>query len=338
MRRRVWIGEHDIIDEDLRQRISSILVGRLDVIAADARTIFPQSAGAGDGDEPVALAGPLLCRLIAIAVERPIDADDIDIAALRTLAVARGVAIRDLFALAYQLERAALDELALDQEIGVTSERWAAVAQLVRRASFEVLGALTAQSAAGPGAESILDRATTLHTRALFDTVLAKEADRAGRFGYAIALVIFDVDRLGDLNERHGRVVGNRILEHLGVLIRQYFRQHDWVARDADDAVAVLLTRTDADHADELADKVRTTVEDRLAFTDGRTGAKVAVTVSAGVVFIAGEAGTLIEPERMRLDAAAALDRAKQAGRNRVVRVEASASASRTPPHSSPSV
>jgi diguanylate cyclase (GGDEF)-like protein len=121
------------------------------------------------------------------------------------------------------------------------------------------------------------------------------------------------------------------------VLVRQYFRQHDWVARYGDDAVAVLLTRSDADHADELAEQVRTTVEQRLSFTDHRNHEHVTVTVSAGVVHLAGTAGTLIDPERVRLDAETALQRAKQLGRNRVVFVDGLASASRALPHSSPS-
>jgi diguanylate cyclase (GGDEF)-like protein len=148
--------------------------------------------------------------------------------------------------------------------------------------------------------------------------------------------VVFDVDRLGELNERHGRVIGDRILERLGVLIRQYFRQHDWVARHGNDAVAVLLSRSDADHADDLADKVRTTVEERLSFTDHRTNDRVAVTVSAGVVHFGGAAGSLVDPEQLRLDAETALHRAKELGRNRVVRVEGSASASRALPRNSP--
>ena len=94
---------------------------------------------------------------------------------------------------------------------------------------------------------------------------------------------------------------------------------------------------SDADHADELADKVRTTVEERLSFTDHRTNDLVPVTVSAGIVHIAGTGGTLVDPEQLRLDAETALQRAKELGRNRVVLVEGSPSASRALPRNSPS-
>ena len=65
----------------------------------------------------------------------------------------------------------------------------------------------------------------------MFDAVLAKELERAGRFGDAVSLILFDVDRLSTINKQHGYGVGDRMLERLGILIRQYFRQHDWVAR-----------------------------------------------------------------------------------------------------------
>lgn len=336
MRRIDQIGEHGLIQDDLRQRISSTLLQQLDVIASDASAIGPQTSSSGGAEEASRVA-TAVAALVARAIHRGrLDADDGEIGSLRALAVERAVSLEDLFTLTYHVERAMLDELAIDADMGVPTEAWPGVTQLVRRGAFDLLVALAAQSASEAGDAALVDRLTSLHTRRLFDTVLLKEADRAGRFGYALALVIFDVDRLGELNGRHGRVIGDRILERLGVLIRQYFRQHDWVARHGDDSVAVLLTRSDADHADDLADKVRVTVEERLSFTDHRTNDRVAVTVSAGVVHFGGAAGSLVDPEQLRLDADTALQRAKELGRNRVVRVEGSASASRALPRSLP--
>jgi diguanylate cyclase (GGDEF)-like protein len=333
------IGDHGSIEYDLRQRVSSALLPRLDVISADAVAIFPQAAASvSSGDQAIGVAEALARQLIRVIDTGRPDPDGGGLSELRAMALARAVSIEDLFALAYHVERSMLDELALDPEIGVTSEAWPAVAQFIRRGAFDLLGAIAAQSASEAGSAAMVDRLTTLQTRPLFDTVLAKEADRAGRFGYALALGLFDVDHLSALNERHGRVIGDRILERLGVLIRQYLRQHDWVARHGDDSVAVLLTRSDADHAEELADQIRTTIEERLSFTDHRSGTRVPVTVSVGVVHISGTAGMLIDPEQLRLDAETALRRAKELGRNRVVREESSASASRALPRSWPSV
>ncbi len=84
---------------------------------------------------------------------------------------------------------------------------------------------------------------------------MAKEVERAGRFGYEISLILFDVDHLSAINQEHGYGVGDKILERLGILIRQYFRQHDWVVRYSEDSIAVLLSRTDAEDASVLAER-----------------------------------------------------------------------------------
>jgi diguanylate cyclase (GGDEF)-like protein len=94
------------------------------------------------------------------------------------------------------------------------------------------------------------------------------------------------------------------------------------VARYSEDSIVVLLSRTDADHASELAERVRATVEDRLGFTDHRSDRAVAVTLSAGVINVQIAIGDVVDPARLLSDAEAALDRAKQLGRNRVERVD----------------
>jgi diguanylate cyclase (GGDEF)-like protein len=244
------------------------------------------------------------------------------VADLHRVMLERGLSAERLFTFAYLTERTALDELALDDALGATSEPWPLVAQLVRRGSFDLLAAYTERVRLEPTQAAVIDKLTTLHTRPLFDAVLAKEVERAGRYGYAISLILFDVDHLSRINQEHGYGVGDRILERLGILIRQYFRQYDWVARHSEDAIAVLLSRTDAVHANSLAERVRATVEDRLGFTDHRSDRAVKVTLSAAVINVQPVVGNVVDPERLLTDADAAVNRAKQQGRNRVERVD----------------
>ena len=144
------------------------------------------------------------------------------------------------------------------------------------------------------------------------------------------------MDQLSAINKQHGYGVGDRILERLGILIRTYFRQHDWVARHSEDSIAVLLTNTDAEHANDLAERVRATVEERLGFKDHHTEIAVVVTVTAAVLSVQVSVGDMIDPERLLAEVEAAVDRGKRAGRNRVERVEGYP-INRTLPHSSPS-
>jgi diguanylate cyclase (GGDEF)-like protein len=154
--------------------------------------------------------------------------------------------------------------------------------------------------------------------------VLAKEVDKAGRFGHALSIIMFDVDRLSAINEDFGYGVGDKVLERMGILMRTYFRQHDWVARYSEDVMVVLLAQTDPDRAVELAERVRHTVEERLWFTDHRTDRQVPVTVSAAVVNVPVSLGDVIDPERLLQIGEAAVERAKRNGRNRVETVDGS--------------
>jgi diguanylate cyclase (GGDEF)-like protein len=312
-----------IIQQDLREQISSILLDRADVVTADVVAIFPYSGGEALDSECCQRLGHLLTRLLAFGVrDGRVDSRGAFIANLHRIVIERLLSMERLFTFAYLTERTALDELALSETIGATSEPWPLVAQLVRRASFDLLGAYAERALLEPTEMAVVDKLTTLHTRPLLDAVLAKELERAGRSGYPVSLILFDVDRLSAINQEHGYGVGDRILERLGILIRQYFRQQDWVARHSEDSIAVLLIRTDAERASELAERVRATVEERLEFTDHLTERPVRVTVSAAVINLPVAVGDVIDPERLLADAETAVERAKRHGRNRVERVD----------------
>lgn len=309
--------------DDLRQQISAILLEQIDLITADTVAIFPYSGSETLDSEYCSRVANLLVRLLAMAIrDAKLEPRGGLVADLHSVVLERSLTMERLFTFAYLIERTIADELALSETIGATSEPWPLVAQLVRRGSFDVLAAYVERALMEPAETAVIDRLTTLHTRALLDAVLAKELERAGRFGYTISLILFDVDHLSAINQEHGYGVGDRILERLGILVRKYFRQHDWVTRHSEDSIAVLLTRTPADQAAELAENLRVTVEERLEFTDHRTDRPVHVTLSVGVININVAVGDVIDPERLLADAEAAVERAKQHGRNRIERVD----------------
>jgi diguanylate cyclase (GGDEF)-like protein len=311
------------IQDDLRQQTSSALLDRVEDVTADTVAIFPYSGAETLDTDYCRRVGLLLTHLLAVAVrDGRLDARGSFVSDLHRAVLERSLSMERLFTFAYLTERTALDELALDDVFGATTEPWPLVAQLVRRASFDLLAAYTERAQLEPSEAAIIDKLTTLHTRPLFDAVLAKELERAGRYGYNISLILFDVDRLSSINQEHGYGVGDKVLERLGILIRQYFRQHDWVARHSEDSIAVLLSRTDADAASSLAERVRATVAERLGFTDHHSDRAVPVTLSAGAINVQVAVGDVIDPERLLADAEAAVERAKQQGRNRVERVD----------------
>jgi diguanylate cyclase (GGDEF)-like protein len=289
---------------------------------ADALSVYPFAGLANVDAEDRVRLGDLVVRLLTDAArDGCLDSRSPGVADVLDLTVAKGVDVPLLFRLVYLMERSALDELALDESFGATSEPWPAIAQMIRRSSFDVLAAY-AEAGRRTGDAGIVDPLTTLHTKAVFAAALEKEIQRSERFGHPFAVILLDVDRLADINARHGYGAGDRVIERIGIVVRSYFREQDWVARYAGDSFAVLLPETQRAHAEHLAGLVRTTVAERLELHDYRSEKQVPVTVSVGVV-IAELLDQGIRADQLMLLAREAVDRAKQAGRNRVQRVDA---------------
>jgi diguanylate cyclase (GGDEF)-like protein len=327
-------SDTDYVQErtELRNQVARSLEQQTAPIVNDAVAVFPFA-----GLQTVAAdSNNRLAELILQLLAQTARAGDLDprsdlLGDLCQAADEKGIGVRQLFGLVYLVERAALDELALDESFGATSEPWPALAQLVRRASFDLLSAYAERLNAGPGQKALVDPLTTLHTRAVLIAALEKEIQRAERFGHPFALILVDVDQLSDINNRHGYGSGDRVLERLGILMRKYFREQDWVARYSGDAFAVLLPETQREHALLLAERVRTTVAARIALHDYRSEEQVAVTVSVGVVF-AESVDPKVRAEQLLDEAREAVLRAKMAGRNRVEKSEISVARGVTPP------
>jgi len=310
---------HDAV-ADVRTQIARVLIERADAIVSDSVAIFPYSGPQPLETDYCERLGRKLLELMSASLEGRLAAESESLAELQRLVADRSLPMQRLFDFVYLMERTVLDEIAIDGAIGATSEPWPIVAQAVRKASFDLMAAYFERAQQDNTAPTITDKLTTLYSRAMMDVVLSTEVQRAERFSFPMALMVFDVDKLSDINRRHGYGVGDRVLERLGILIRKFFRQDDWVFRHGEDSIAVLLCQIGADDAFFLASRAVAMVEQRLGFKDHNTDDRVRVTVSAATVSGQGSLGEPFDAERLLLEADASLKRAKSMGRNRVER------------------
>jgi diguanylate cyclase (GGDEF)-like protein/excisionase family DNA binding protein len=307
----------------LRWQTADLLHERSDVIVADVVAVFPYSGPQRLEADYCIRLGSAFVRLLADAVRAgAIDSRSGSINDFIVLAAQRALTSEQIFSFAYLALSTAIDELSLDSQIGATTEPWPQVAQAVRRGAFDVLGAWAARTINFPTVAAITDQLTTLHTRPVLEVALFKECHRAERFEHWLSMILLDVDNLSQINRTHGYGVGDRILERMGILLRTYFRQHDWVARYGEDAIAVLLPETSPEDAQALADRTRAMVHDRLTFRDYRTERRASITVSLAVVSARALEGEPIDANRFLVEAEAALERAKTTGRNRLEHLE----------------
>jgi diguanylate cyclase (GGDEF)-like protein len=327
----VPINESVDSTQRLRDKVTEGLVGRCEPIVTDTVALFPYSGDAALDPEYSRQVGHTLALLLIAALRGgEVDARGLLIGDLHRLVLERSLAVDRLFTFAYLVERTALDELALSEEFGAASDVWPQVEQMTRRATFDVLASYSERAQKEPpggGTPPLLDRLTTLYSRAMFDAVLENEVERGTRVGYPVSLILFDMDRLGQINQEHGYGVGDRILERVGILIRKYFRQQDWVARWAGGAFSVLITHTDGNDVATLAERVRSTVEQRLGFVDHRNDQPVVVTLSGAVLNVEIAVGDRLDTQFVRAEAERTLALAKTNGRNRVERTDRASSA-----------
>lgn len=312
------------LDVDLRRHVAHHVTDRSDVIVADTVATFPLTADSRRLDASYCMRlGNLATRLLAEAIlDGRLDSRGPGISELAALIDDREVSPEQLFTFVHIVMSTTIDELSLDSRVGANTEPWPQACQIVRRAAFDLLGAWTTRLMYSPQHSAIEDSLTTLHTRPVLDAVLPKECCRAERFEHWLSMMLIDIDNLSAINQAHGYGVGDRILERMGILLRAYFRQHDWVVRYDEDTIAVLLPETDPTDAMSLAERTRTMVEERLTFRDYRTEQRAVVTVSVAVTSARALEGEPIDHEKFTAQAEAALDRAKIGGRNRVEHIE----------------
>jgi diguanylate cyclase (GGDEF)-like protein len=101
------------------------------------------------------------------------------------------------------------------------------------------------------------DALTGLYNRRLFDEYLDKELNRAKRYGQQLAVVILDLHKLKEVNDRHGHLQGDQVLQLAAATLRKTLRASDFAFRIGGDEFALLLPLTDPEQAITLCRRVR---------------------------------------------------------------------------------
>jgi len=156
------------------------------------------------------------------------------------------------------------------------------------------------------------DSLTGLAVRRYFTERLKDEIKRAARRGTKLAVLMLDIDRFKDYNDRYGHLSGDLVLKHLSNIVSRSVRKDDVVARYGGEEFVILML--DRDKADALAEaeEIRKKIKDsplKLRRQDAN------ITVSIGVSSYPEDAGLVEELVRIADDR---LYRAKAGGRDKV--------------------
>jgi diguanylate cyclase (GGDEF)-like protein len=152
----------------------------------------------------------------------------------------------------------------------------------------------------------ITDYLTGILNRRGFMEKFETEIQRSQRYGSALSLIWFDLDKFKEVNDQFGHHVGDEVLRLISKEAAGVIRKVDIFSRMGGEEFCVLMPQTELDGALEVAEKLR------RAFEECKCPGGITITASFGVaVHLPGEG-----PDHFLKRADNALYRSKEEGRN----------------------
>jgi len=159
------------------------------------------------------------------------------------------------------------------------------------------------------------DGLTGLLNRRSLSEHLTREWEGARRSGRQLSAIIFDLDDFKAVNDTYGHAAGDTVLQYMAAILQGVCRRSDVATRYGGEEFCLLLPGTDIEEAVEVAERIRREVSSHFFSVSDTNG--VHVTCSAGV---AADRASDDAKDSLLERADQALYRAKNEGRNRVVR------------------
>lgn len=159
---------------------------------------------------------------------------------------------------------------------------------------------------------AIRDGLTGLLVRRYFMERFKEEIKRAARKKDTLSLIMLDIDRFKNYNDRYGHTAGDLILKYLAREIMSIIHEGDIAVRYGGEEIAILLYGKNKKEAEREAENIRLLIKDK-PFTLRRQDASV--TVSLGISNFPADG---ISEEELIRAADERLYKAKADGRDRI--------------------
>ena len=161
------------------------------------------------------------------------------------------------------------------------------------------------------------DELTGLSNRRFFVEAVENELIRTKRYSKECAFLMLDIDHFKKVNDNFGHAIGDIAIKKVAEVFIETVRKIDILGRIGGEEFGLLLVETDFENAFKIAERIRINVENIKLFDD--KGNQVKLTISIGIAKYTNERDSLQE---LMMDSDRALYKAKNEGRNRVVKWE----------------
>jgi diguanylate cyclase (GGDEF)-like protein len=107
---------------------------------------------------------------------------------------------------------------------------------------------------------SLRDPLTGLANRRHFRAVLTREIEIVARSGNSALLLMLDIDHFKKINDSHGHLAGDRVLQAVAKCISACVRPQDTVARYGGEEFAIVMPDCQAAYGETVAERIRQSV------------------------------------------------------------------------------
>lgn len=104
--------------------------------------------------------------------------------------------------------------------------------------------------------KGIRDPLTGLYNRHHFNDIIRRELASARRFGTSISVLLVDIDRFKEINDKMGHAVGDDVLRFVANYLTACVRETDYVFRWGGDEFLIVLPKTDTAAATAKAEEL----------------------------------------------------------------------------------
>lgn len=161
---------------------------------------------------------------------------------------------------------------------------------------------------------TLRDAMTGLHNRRFLEEYIQTLVANSQRHKSSLSILMLDLDYFKMVNDKYGHDAGDAVLKALSKVLVQSVRASDLVIRYGGEEFLIILQDTAESNADSVAEKIRAAVEEMKVQISGTILQK---TISIGIADFPSDSDTFWQAVKY---ADVALYRAKEEGRNRVVR------------------